>query len=223
MFRSILPAAAVAGALVLSACGGESESADPTTTTETTTSEELATTPAERVTSSESASEGAAELTPQGTQLALGEKAVVPFHASGEEGLIGVTITKIDKGAPADLAPLQLGARADGYVPFYVRITVTNESGSDFAGSSLVSLTGLLADGREAGGVFSVPSSFTPCAKGSAGDDFTTAGASYETCTLALAPDPEQVTGVAYEVDTYADAAPAGAKADYAAEPITWK
>jgi hypothetical protein len=223
MFRWILPAAAVAGALVLSACGGESESADPTTTTATTTSEELATTPAERNTSSESAPEGAAELTPQGTALAIGEKAVVPFHASGEKGLVGVTITKIDKGAPADLAPLQLGARADGYTPYYIRITVSNESGTDFGGSSMVSLSGLLADGNEAGGVYSVPSSFAPCGKGSAGDDFVTAGTTYETCSLALAPEGAEVTGVAYEIDAYDDAAPAGAKADYAAEPITWK
>jgi hypothetical protein len=222
MYRWILPAAAVAGALVLSACGGEEEPAAPATTT-TTTSEEKATTPGEDATPSESASEGAAELTPQGTALALGEKAVVPFHSSGEKGLIGVTITKIDKGAAADLAPLQLGAKADGYVPYYIRITVTNESGTDFAGSSLVSLQGLLADGNDAGGVYSVPSSFTPCPKGSAGDDFVAAGTSYETCSLALAPEPAEVTGVAYEIDTYADSAPAGAKADYAAEPITWK
>lgn len=218
MSRWILPAAAVAGALVLSACGAE-ETASPATTTEPpastveTTTEESATTPAE----------GAAELTPQGTELALGDKAVVPFRASGETGLVGVTITKIDKGAAAELAPLELGARADGYVPFYIRITVSNESGTDFGGSSLVSLKGLLADGTEAGGVYSVPSSFTPCAKGSAGDDFATVGATYETCTLALAPDPAVVTGVEYSVDAYDEAAPEGAKADYATEPIVWK
>lgn len=31
----------------------------------------------------------------------------------------------------ADLVPLQLGARPNGYMPYYVRITVTNESGGD--------------------------------------------------------------------------------------------
>ena len=224
MFRWILPATAVAATLVLSACGGESESATPTTT-DTTTEEQNATTPAEEATTSESASggAGAAELTPQGTALAMGEKAVVPFHASGEKGLVGVTITKIDKGAPADLAPLQLGSRADGYTPYYIRITVSNESGTDFAGSSIVTLDGLLADGSDAGGVYSVPSSFTPCAKGEAGDDFVAAGTTYETCSLALAPDGAEVTGVAYDLDTYDDAAPEGAKADYKTEPITWK
>lgn len=220
MFRWILPAAAAAGALVLSACGAGEENSTAATAAPTTTEEEtLATTPAEDATPSPDS----AELTPQGTELALGDKAVVPFRAGGEEGLVGVTITKIDKGAAADLAPLQLGAKADGYVPYYIRITVTNETGNDFGGSSLVSLQGLLADGNEAGGVYSVPSSFTPCAKGSAGDDFATAGASYETCTVALTQEPAEVTGVAYEVDTYADAAPEGAEADYAAAPITWK
>lgn len=224
MSRWILPAVAVAGALVLSACGGDAESADPTTT-DTTTTEEAATTPAESTTPSESTSPGAgaAELTPQGTELAMGDKAVVPFHASGEKGLVGVTITKIDKGAPADLAPLKLGPRADGLTPYYIRTTVSNESGTDFAGSSLVSLNGLLADGSEAGGVYSVPSSFAPCGKGSAGDDFVTAGTTYETCTIALAQEGAEVTGASYDVDAYDDAAPEGAKADYAAEPITWK
>lgn len=221
MFRWVMPVAALTGALVLSACGAE-EPAESTATTGATTSEEetLATTPAEDATSPAAAT---AEYTPQGTELALGDKAVVPFRAGADEGLVGVTITGIDKGAPADLAPLELGAQADGLVPYYIRITVTNETGGDWGGTSLVSLTGLLADGSEAGGVFSVPASFAPCGKGSAGDDFVTVGASYETCTLALAADSAEVAGVAYEVDTYADAAPEGAEADYATAPITWK
>lgn len=219
MSRWILPV--VAGVLVLSACGSEEDAATPTTsaeppssTVETTTStEESASTPAE----------GTAEYTPQGTELAMGDKAVVPFESRGEKGLVGVTITKIDKGAPADLAPLELGARAEGYTPYYIRITVSNESGGAWGGSSIVSLKGLLADGKESGGVYSVPSSFTPCPKGSAGDDFTAVGATYETCTLALAPEGAEVTGVAYGVDTYDDAAPEGSKTDYETEPITWK
>jgi hypothetical protein len=217
MSRWILPAAAVAGALVLSACGGEDKPAatepdGPTSEAATTTTEESKAAPA-----------GDVEITPQGTALAMGDKAVVPFLRGSEKGMVGVTITKIDKGAPADLAPLELGAQADGLVPYYIRITVTNESGTDFGGSSLVSLNGLLADGSEAGGVYSVPESFEPCGKGSAGDDFVTAGTSYETCTIALAPESAQVTGASYDVDAYDDAAPEGAKADYEAEPITWK
>lgn len=222
MSRWILPAAAVAGALVFSACGAEEDGGStPAVETPTSTADSTPATTTEE--SSEAPADGAAEYTPQGTELALGEKAVVPFRARGDKGLVGVTITAIDKGAPADLAPLNLGAKADGYVPYYIRITVTNETGGDWGGSSIVSLQGLLADGREAGGVYSVPKSFEPCGKGSAGDDFVTVGASYETCTLALAPEPAEVTGVAYKVDTYDDAAPEGAKADYRAEPITWK
>lgn len=220
MSRWVLPVAAVAGALLLSACGAEATPASDPPAESTPAAEKTAVaTPAE-----EAATPAAqVEYTPQGTRLALGEKAVVPFRAAGKKGMVGVTITKIDKGAAADLAPLKLGTRADGYVPYYIRITVTNETGGDWDGTSLVSLQGLLADGREAGGVYSVPSSFEPCAKGRAGKDFVTVGASYETCSLALAPKGATVTGVAYEVDTYDDAAPEGAKADYAAEPITWK
>jgi hypothetical protein len=220
MSRWILPAAA-AGALVLSACGAEEDAgaSAPVENSPSSVETTLDTTPAEDATPPA----GQVEYTPQGTALALGDKAVVPFRAGGEEGLVGVTITKIDKGAPADLAALELGARADGYVPYYIRITVTNETGGDWGGTSLVSLQGLLADGTEAGGVYSVPTSFAPCGKGSAGDDFVAVGASYETCTLAIAPDPAEVTGVAYKVDTYDDAAPEGAEADYASAPITWK
>jgi hypothetical protein len=166
----------------------------------------------------EQADEPAGEFTAQGTELGLGEKAVVPFKSNGKKGSVGVTVTKIEKGKPADLKPLELGAQAEGMVPFYIRITVSNESGTDFSFTSLGSLEGLLDDGSPAQGV-SVIGSFDKCDRGDAGEDFTTKGATYEACALALAPTGK-VTGAVYTDGEYSDQAP---NTDYGAEPITWQ
>lgn len=218
----VLPAlAAVAVLTTLSACAEESGSPAATDTPEATVDQTEE--PSEPAESEEPAAPaGDVEFTPQGTALAFGEKAVVPFKASGEQGALGVTVTAIEAGAAADLAPLDLGTQVEGMVPFYVRITVSNESGGDFSFTSIPSIDGLLADGSEAGGVFSVPSSFTPCVKGEGGEDFTSAGTTYETCTLALAPASAKVTGAAYGDDSHTDVA-AGATVDYDSEPIMWK
>ncbi|WP_409462135.1 hypothetical protein [Amycolatopsis sp. GA6-003] len=55
-----------------------------------------------------------APYTKQGTKLKVGEKAVVPFKSKNNTGALGVTVTGIDKGVEADLAPLKLGDRAKG-------------------------------------------------------------------------------------------------------------
>ncbi|MEV8608533.1 hypothetical protein AB0383_11475 [Amycolatopsis sp. NPDC051373] len=158
-------------------------------------------------------------FTPQGTKLKLGEKAIVPFKSEDKTGSIGVTVKSIDKGTEADLAPLDLGDKAKGMTPYYVRVTVSNESGTDFSYTSLGLMNALLPDGSEAQGV-SVIGTFDKCDSGDAGKDFTTKGATYESCVLAVAQAGTTVTGASYDEGDYSDQAPG---TDYGSKPITWQ
>ncbi|MET7997851.1 hypothetical protein ABZU76_43900 [Amycolatopsis sp. NPDC005232] len=158
-------------------------------------------------------------FTQQGTKLKLGDKAIVPFKSEDKTGSIGVTVKSIDKGTEADLAPLDLGDKAKGMTPYYVRVTVSNESGTDFSYSSLGLMNALLPDGSEAQGV-SVIGTFDKCDSGDAGKDFTTKGATYESCVLAVAQAGTTVTGASYDEGDYSDQAPG---TDYGSKPITWQ
>ncbi|KAA2261599.1 hypothetical protein F0L68_16100 [Solihabitans fulvus] len=164
------------------------------------------------------AASGSVAFTKQGTALTLGGKAIVPFTSTGHQGAIGVTVTGIDKGATADLAPLQLGAKVAGMVPYYVRVTVSNESGSDFSFVSLGLMHGLLASGDQAQQV-SVIGKFDKCPGGTAGKDFTTKGATFTGCVLALSTADAPVVGADYSDGQYSKQAP---DTDYARTPVTW-
>ncbi|WP_033292986.1 hypothetical protein [Amycolatopsis jejuensis] len=167
----------------------------------------------------EGGSSSPGEYTKQGSTLKIGEKAVVPFKSKTNTGAIGVTVTGIEKGAEADLASLNLGDRAKGMTPYYVRVKVTNESGTDFSYSSLGLMNGLLGDGSRAQRV-TVIGKFAKCDSDHADKTFTTKGASYDSCVLALAPSGAEVTGANYSASTYRDLAP---NTDYGDDALVWK
>jgi len=146
-----------------------------------------------------------------GSALALGEKAVVNFKTGTNEGILGITVTAIEKGVHEDLAPLQLGEKANGQVPYYIRATVSNEGGDDMSFTPAPGLSGLLPDGTGAGRV-SIIGDFEKCPNTSAPKDFNSKGTSYETCELAVAPEATSVASAAFdEGDQYQGAA------------LTWK
>ncbi|MEC3979013.1 hypothetical protein [Amycolatopsis sp. H20-H5] len=159
------------------------------------------------------------DFTKQGSKLKFGEKATVPFKWVKETGVVGITVKAIEKGAEADLALLKLGDKAKGMTPYYIRMVISNESGASFAYSSLSGVDGTLADGSQAQQV-SVIGKFKKCDNGNADKDFTTKGASYETCGLALASPGAEVIGAQYDSGSYSDEAP---NTDYSAEKLTWK
>ncbi|OZM74438.1 hypothetical protein CFN78_04785 [Amycolatopsis antarctica] len=149
----------------------------------------------------------AGEAAAPGTEYSLGDKAVVPYKSGSNEGTIGITISAIEKGTPEDLAPLDLGDKAEGQVPYYIRVAISNEGGEDMAFTSAPRLTGQLPDGGMAGRV-SIIGDFEKCQNESAPKDFTAKGASYETCVLAVAPEASSVDSVRFtEGDQYEDAA----------------
>ncbi|GAA5162232.1 hypothetical protein [Amycolatopsis dongchuanensis] len=205
--RSALLAAAVLAPVLLTACGSDDEptvaAPAPSTTAESTASSA----PSSSAASSAPASAG--ETTAPGTELKVGQRAVVPFeYGTSKKGTIAITVTAIERGENADLA--KFGDRAKGIVPFYVRATVENVDGSDLSYSSL-RLRGVGPDGRSTGVI--ITGDTDKCESESADKDFKTAGAKYDTCVLTAAREGGSVAGA--EFDAGGDA--------YSDDPVVWK
>jgi len=195
--------AACAAGFLLSACGEESGQAAPAAPTSAP-----AAPASESPESSTTAAAPAGDVTKPGTELKLGERAVVPFkYGTTKSGTIAITVTAIEKGANADLA--KYGDKAKGITPFYLRATIENVDGADLAYSS-VSLRALGTDGRSTGVI--ITGSTDQCKSGTAGKDFTKAGAKFETCTLQGAREGSEVAAATFD------------KGDgYDKSPLVWK
>jgi len=206
--------------LVLASCSDKKDEAAPAPSSAPASSSSAPSSPsAPSATEVAGGSTAGVAFTKQGTKLKIGEKAIVPFSASKKNGAIGVTVTGIDKGVEADLAPLKLGDKAKGMTPYYVRVKVTNETGTDFAYTSLGLMNGQLGDGSD-GPHVTVIGKFEKCDSGNSGKDFKTKGASYDSCVLALAPAGTEVKGASYNDSSRRDQAP---NTDYGKDSISWK
>jgi hypothetical protein len=195
-----LLAAATALSVALAACGGDDDdaardesateaSADRTSSTETDTTATDGTDGA-----------SSAELTGPGTQLAIGETAQVPIDYAGEQGVVGITVERIDPGTPEDLAALQLAGGETGDL-YYVTMTIQNTASPEDLGSYLPSTTDLIAmqdDGQPASPVAKF-TEFPPCEN----EDPTElpVGASFTTCEIYLAETGQAVNSIAFAVD----------------------
>ncbi|HEY3480666.1 MAG TPA: hypothetical protein VGL02_17360 [Streptomyces sp.] len=196
--------AACAATLLLSACGEESGQAAPAAPTSAPTSAS----PEAPESSETGAAAPVGDVTKPGTELKLGERAVVPFkYGTTKSGTIAITVTAIEQGANADLA--KYGDKAKGITPFYLRATVENVDGADLSYAS-ISLRALGSDGRSTGVI--ITGSTDRCKSGTAGKDFTTAGAKFETCTLQGAREGATVGAATFD------------KGDgYDKSPVVWK
>lgn len=143
-----------------------------------------------------------AKVTEPGTELKLGDRAVVPFKSGDKTGTIAITVTAIEKGDTAAFRS-KFGERAKGIVPYYIRYTVENVDGSDLSYSTVPALGAVVAGGRSTGTV--VVGDLTGCERGKSGKDFTKAGAKYETCRLQAAREGVEVAGAEYDEDDYDD------------------
>jgi predicted small secreted protein len=199
--KHVRTTALLAATFLLSACGGVSGQAAPTAP--------AASTPASA--SPESSTAAAApvgDVTKPGTELKVGERAVVPFkYGTNKSGTIAITVTAIEKGDNADLA--KYGTKAKGITPYYLRATVENVDGADLSFAS-VSLRALGADGRSTGVI--ITGGTDRCKSGNAGKDFKSAGAKFETCVLQGAGEGSTVDAATFD------------KGDgYDKSPVVWK
>ncbi|MFF0507581.1 hypothetical protein ACFYUH_28865 [Streptomyces fimicarius] len=144
----------------------------------------------------------AGDVTAPGTKLKTGDRAVLPFrYTSDKKGTIAITVTAIEKGAESDMAAF--GDKAKGMAPYFIKMKVENVGGTDLSYASL-KLDGVLNGGAGTGVILmgDIPGK---CDRETAPRDFTTKGATYETCSLA-ATKTTPVTGAEYdEGDTYSD------------------
>lgn len=156
--------------------------------------------------SEEPAPAGDTAATQGGTKLKFGDQAVVPYDV--DEGTIGITVTAIEPGDQAAFEQ-QFGENAKGTAPFYVKYTVTNVGGTDLSDTTLAALYGSTVPGETTTGVALI-GEMPGCESVRSPEDFTTAGATYESCELVAAPAGENLAEVGYEED------------DYEENPIVW-
>ncbi|THA69967.1 hypothetical protein E6P78_11025 [Streptomyces sp. A0958] len=137
-----------------------------------------------------------------GTKFKIGDRAVLPFkYGTKKEGTVAVTVTAIEKGTEADMAPF--GDKAKGMTPYYIRMKVENVGGTDLSYASL-RLRGNLEGGGPTG-VILIGDLPGKCDSETAPRDFNTKGASYESCSLsATKTDPIAVASFE-EGDAYSD------------------
>ncbi|MFJ8858532.1 hypothetical protein ACIRD8_08850 [Streptomyces sp. NPDC102451] len=202
--RIVFAAAITAMTLGLTACddGDDSASAPDSPSASAPASSD----PGSESPSAEPSDDGAApadgDVTAPGSKLKVGDKAVLPFtYGTDKKGTIAVTVTAIEKGAEADMD--KFGAKAKGMTPYYIRMKVENVGGTDLSYASL-RLRGQLAGGGPTG-VILIGDLPGKCDSETAPRDFTTKGASYETCSLS-ATKTEPVAAASFdEGDAYTD------------------
>lgn len=216
-----LPVALLA-VLALSACNDDdpvSGSDDPTTETTTSASPTEPTSSATEATSS-TAEPGAlsGDVTAPGTELAIGDTAVLPL-TYGTEGTatVEVKVVGITEGTSADLEAAEVKNAAD-YTPFYINLEMTilevgdKDFGSYTPGSDFDGLTG----DTKAGSLI-IFGDFAPCDNG--GFEYDSAvGDTAPGCVPALATKGSTVDGVQFS------GGPDDAGYDqFDGEPVIWK
>ncbi|MGF1430202.1 hypothetical protein [Kitasatospora sp. LaBMicrA B282] len=137
-----------------------------------------------------------------GTTIKIGQTADIPFTSGSTKGTIALTVTSIDAGNPADLAPLNLGDQVAGKVPYYIHYTIKNIGNTDLSFTTVDHMTGLLPDGTQAQDVYLI-SPFDKCPDATLPSGFTN-GKTKTACSLELAPSAStKVTGAKYWDDPF--------------------
>ncbi|MCX4806144.1 hypothetical protein OG594_31780 [Streptomyces sp. NBC_01214] len=207
---------AVVGSLVLTGCknGDEERPAQPAA------SSPGGTAPAPGASASPStggsaAPAGAPGTAKSGQAFKIGEAAEVPYDYGDFKGSrIALTVTAIEQGTPADLEGLNLGDKANGKVPYYIRYTVKNIGTTDMTYAAVGHVKGLLGDGTGAQSL-AVIGTFEKCKTESMPKGFTN-GQTQTSCAIALAPSAQvKVAGAEYAGNPY--------NAMSKGEGITWK
>ncbi len=207
---------AVVGSLVLTGCknGDEKLPAQPAASSPGGTSPTTGAS-ASPSTGGSGAPAGAPGTAKPGQVFKIGEAAEIPYDYGDFKGSrLALTVTAIEQGTPADLEGLNLGDKANGKVPYYIRYTVKNIGTTDMSYASVGHVSGLLGDGTAAQSL-AVIGRFEKCKGESMPKGFAN-GQTQTTCAIALAPSAQtKVAGAAYGGNPY--------NAANKSEAITWK
>lgn len=147
-------------------------------------------------------------LTAQGTQLGLGDAAVVAYEPRQDEvGALDLTVTKVEKtNTKKTLAAWQLTPAQKRSTPYFVHVSVKNVGATDLGGRRVplyaVNEANLLLESTP------FASSFSACPSTALPTPFAT-GATADVCLVYLAPHRGTVSAVSFRPEETFD-------------PITW-
>jgi hypothetical protein len=138
-------------------------------------------------------------LTPQGSQLAVGDQAVVAYEPRQDQvGALDITVTSLETTSIKDFAAWQLKEDQQQSTPYYVRATIANVGDSDLGGRD-VPLYVLNEDN-----VLLEPtpfaSSFKPCPSTPFPKKFGPGDAA-DVCLVYLAPNKGDLVAVSFRPD----------------------
>jgi hypothetical protein len=144
-----------------------------------------------------------------GAKVKVGAAALLEYSASGQKGVLKVTVTRIEKGRHADLSVLSdQDATTRKATPYYIHATVQNAGTTDLSHAYIEAMGGLLAGGDQARQLL-VMGTFSRC------DDYPKTkhfppGARYQTCSPVLADPGTTVTGALWSSPPYRGLDPTG-------------
>ena len=186
-----LTALALASALVLTGCSGDDE---PTEETDDTT--------AGNTSSSRAAEEpyldvpDGVELTAQGSELDLGDKATVAYEPRQDEvAALDITVTKMERASFKLFVGWKLRPETKKTTPYFVHATVKNVGDTDLGGRP-VPLYAVDGNNRLIESS-TFQSTFKPCPSAAFPDKFKN-GDSVRSCLVYLAPDRGEVTATSF-------------------------
>lgn len=183
----------VALALALTACGGDdpqTPDGDADSTPTTSASEEKPYLPVP----------DGVELTPQGSELAVGDKATVAYELSqGEVGVLDITVTSLEKADFDLFVGWELTKAIKQTAPYFVRAKVTNVGETDVGSKKGASPIPLYAVDEENRLIESslFTGSFKPC-DGAAFPKRFKPGATMKACLVYLIPGKGELIAVSF-------------------------
>jgi hypothetical protein len=194
---------AVACALALSGCSDPATTADPGAAADSTTSSSSESpSPSESSSPSTEATpylpvRDGVELTAQGSELAVGDQAVVAFEPRQDEvGVLDIKVTRLEKTTfKESFSGWQLDATTKKANPYFVHATVENVGGTDLGGRSVPLY---IVDGRNTLVEASdFASTFKPCPSKALPKKFEN-GDRTAVCLVYLSPRHGELTAVSF-------------------------
>jgi len=177
-------------------CGGsDDEPATSAAATATATATAAADTTAEPTATEEPAASGAADLTPLGTRLKVGDPAVIAYKdaSNHKKSTIKVTPLEIEKGSLDDFENIDLDKEQKSSTPYYAHIVVANVGEKDLSGAEPAGyLNGVDDRGQDQNEVIFF-GTFEAC--GHETPKSLKPGEKYETCLVYLMPEGGAIVG----------------------------
>jgi hypothetical protein len=183
----------VAAAAVVVGCGSSSSKTSTTTTAASAPVAPTTPTPAG----------GIGQLTAVGSQLKIGQTAVIAFKDLSHpatKGTIAVTPVSLEKGSAAtDLKGIRLDPSQQGSTPYFVRVRFTNIGTGDLSGTfPNASLRGV-DDRRQDQSSVTFIGDFPRCSETKAPAGFTH-GKAFTSCSTFLIPRGGSLTGAKWSL-----------------------